>query len=82
MRAPTCLSCGPACLRSNLVVVTQSEARLLSIDDTVERGEEIPQACRYANSRARSCIVSQSAADQRPAQIGFNRCGQKGSQIK
>jgi phage/conjugal plasmid C-4 type zinc finger TraR family protein len=48
----------------------------------VECGDEIPQARRSAVPGVRTCIACQSAADQRPATIGFNRRGSKDSQLK
>jgi phage/conjugal plasmid C-4 type zinc finger TraR family protein len=48
----------------------------------MECGEEIPQARRNALPGVRTCIACQSASDQRPANIGFNRRGSKDSQLK
>ena len=48
----------------------------------VECGDEIPPARRRAVSGVRTCIRCQSAIDRRPAQIGFNRRGNKDSQLK
>ncbi len=48
----------------------------------VECGEGIPKARRDAVPGVRTCIACQSAADQRPANIGFNRRGSKDSQLK
>lgn len=48
----------------------------------VECGEEIPQARRNAVRGVRTCIACQSASDQRPSTIGFNRRGSKDRQLK
>ncbi len=48
----------------------------------VECGDEIPEARRRALAGVRTCISCQSARDQRPVNIGFNRRGSKDSQLK
>jgi phage/conjugal plasmid C-4 type zinc finger TraR family protein len=48
----------------------------------VECGEEIPLARRRAMPGARTCIACQSARDRRPVDTGFNRRGNKGSQLR
>ncbi|HEY1933457.1 MAG TPA: DksA/TraR family C4-type zinc finger protein [Acetobacteraceae bacterium] len=48
----------------------------------VECGDEIPEARRRALPGVRTCIQCQSARDRRPPNVGFNRRGSKGSQLK
>jgi len=48
----------------------------------LECGEEIPLARRRAMPGVRTCITCQSAQDRRPQNIGFNRRGNKDSQLK
>lgn len=48
----------------------------------MECGEEIPEARRRALPGVRRCVTCQSARDRRPANIGFNRRGNKDSQLK
>jgi phage/conjugal plasmid C-4 type zinc finger TraR family protein len=48
----------------------------------VECGDEIPLARRHALPGVRTCIRCQSAIDRRPVQGGFNRRGNKDSQLK
>lgn len=48
----------------------------------VECGEEIPEARRRALAGVRTCVECQSARDRRPVMIGFNRRGNKDSQLK
>jgi len=48
----------------------------------VQCGDEIPSARRRALPGARTCIHCQSAMDRQPVQIGFNRRGNKDSQLK
>ena len=48
----------------------------------VECGEEIPQARRHALPGVRTCVDCQSERDRRPVQIGFNRRGNKDSQLR
>jgi phage/conjugal plasmid C-4 type zinc finger TraR family protein len=48
----------------------------------VECGEEIPLARRRAMPGVRTCIACQSARDRRPMDGGFNRRGNKGSQLR
>ena len=48
----------------------------------MECGEEIPEARRRALPGVRTCVTCQSARDRRPANIGFNRRGNKDSQLK
>ena len=48
----------------------------------LECGDEIPQARRRAMPRVRTCITCQSARDRRPMNTGFNRGGNKDSQLK
>jgi phage/conjugal plasmid C-4 type zinc finger TraR family protein len=47
-----------------------------------ECGDEIPQARRRAVPGVRTCITCQSARDRSPANTGFNRRGNKDSQLK
>jgi phage/conjugal plasmid C-4 type zinc finger TraR family protein len=65
--------------------VTRARARLPSGDSEthcVECGEEIPLARRRAMPGVRTCIACQSARDRRPVESGFNRRGNKGSQLR
>jgi phage/conjugal plasmid C-4 type zinc finger TraR family protein len=48
----------------------------------VECGDEIPPARRAAVPGARTCVPCQSALDRRPVHAGFNRKGNKESQLK
>jgi phage/conjugal plasmid C-4 type zinc finger TraR family protein len=48
----------------------------------IECGEEIAEPRRRALPGVQTCVTCQAARDQRPAAIGFNRRGNKGSQIK
>ena len=48
----------------------------------LECGDEIPEARRRAMRGVQTCITCQSARDRRPANIGFNRRGNKDSQLK
>ena len=48
----------------------------------LECGDEIPDARRRVLPGARHCIACQSARDRRPASIGFNRRGNKDSQLR
>jgi phage/conjugal plasmid C-4 type zinc finger TraR family protein len=48
----------------------------------VECGEEIPEARRRAMPGAQTCVACQAARDGRPAQVGFNRRGNKDSQLR
>ena len=48
----------------------------------LECGEQIPEARRRALPGVRTCIECQSARDSRPDSIGFNRKGNKDSQLK
>ncbi len=48
----------------------------------VECGEEIPEARRRAMPGARTCVACQSARDGRAVQVGFNRRGNKDSQLR
>lgn len=48
----------------------------------VQCGDEIPPARRRALPGVRTCIRCQSAIDRQPAQIGFNRRGNKDSQLR
>jgi len=48
----------------------------------LECGEEIPQARRRAMPGVRTCVTCQSARDHRPVNSGFNRRGNKDSQLK
>jgi phage/conjugal plasmid C-4 type zinc finger TraR family protein len=48
----------------------------------VECGDEIPQARRQALPGVRTCVTCQSALDRRPVNTGFNRRGNKDSQLK
>lgn len=48
----------------------------------VECGDEIPEARRRAVPGVRACVACQSERDRRPASIGFNRRGNKDSQLK
>jgi phage/conjugal plasmid C-4 type zinc finger TraR family protein len=47
-----------------------------------ECGGEIPQARRRAVAGVRTCIACQTALDGRPLSTGFNRRGNKDSQLK
>jgi phage/conjugal plasmid C-4 type zinc finger TraR family protein len=53
-----------------------------SVTHCLECGEEIPEARRRALPGARTCIACQSALDRRPVNGGFNRRGNKDSQLK
>ncbi len=48
----------------------------------LECGEEIPEARRRAMPGARTCVACQSARDGRQASVGFNRRGNKDSQLR
>jgi phage/conjugal plasmid C-4 type zinc finger TraR family protein len=48
----------------------------------VECGEEIPEARRRAMPGVQRCIACQSERDRRPVSIGFNRRGNKDSQLR
>lgn len=48
----------------------------------LECGEAIPAARRRAVLGVRTCIACQTALDRRPAITGFNRRGNKDSQLK
>ncbi len=48
----------------------------------LECGEEIPEARRRAMPGARTCVGCQSARDGGQASVGFNRRGNKDSQLK
>jgi phage/conjugal plasmid C-4 type zinc finger TraR family protein len=48
----------------------------------LECGEEIPQARRRALPGVRTCVTCQAARDSRPVSSGFNRRGNKDSQLK
>ena len=48
----------------------------------VECGEEIPPARRQALPGVRTCIACQSARDRKATAVGFNRRGNKDSQLK
>ncbi|MEA2730930.1 MAG: hypothetical protein QOF70_5405 [Acetobacteraceae bacterium] len=48
----------------------------------VECGDEIPEARRRAVPGVRTCIRCQSARDRRPTNTGFNRRGNKDSQLR
>ncbi|MEA2742484.1 MAG: hypothetical protein QOG25_855 [Acetobacteraceae bacterium] len=48
----------------------------------VECGDEIPEARRRAVPGVRTCITCQSARDRRPTNTGFNRRGNKDSQLR
>jgi phage/conjugal plasmid C-4 type zinc finger TraR family protein len=48
----------------------------------LECGEEIPAARRRAVPGARTCVTCQSALDQSPVHAGYNRRGNKDSQLK
>jgi phage/conjugal plasmid C-4 type zinc finger TraR family protein len=48
----------------------------------VECGDEIPEARRRAVPGVRTCVACQSERDRRPANLGFNRRGNKDSQLK
>jgi phage/conjugal plasmid C-4 type zinc finger TraR family protein len=48
----------------------------------LECGEEIPEARRRALPGVRTCVVCQSQRDSHPESIGFNRRGNKDSQLK
>ena len=48
----------------------------------LECGDEIPEARRRALSGVRTCIVCQSARDRLPVDGGFNRRGNKDSQLR
>jgi len=47
-----------------------------------ECGDEIPAARRRAVAGVRTCVACQSELDGRPASTGFNRRGNKDSQLK
>ncbi len=48
----------------------------------LECGDEIPDARRRALPGARTCVMCQSARDRRPVNTGFNRKGNKDSQLR
>lgn len=48
----------------------------------VECGDEIPEARRRAVPGVRTCVACQSERDRHPVYIGFNRRGNKDSQLK
>ncbi len=48
----------------------------------LECGDGIPEARRRALPGARTCVTCQSARDRRPAGGGFNRRGNKDSQLR
>ncbi len=48
----------------------------------LECGDEIPEARRRVLPGVRTCTTCQSARDRRPVNIGFNRRGNKDSQLK
>lgn len=48
----------------------------------VECGEEIPEARRRALSAARTCVHCQSGRDRIGVSAGFNRRGNKDSQLR
>ena len=47
-----------------------------------ECGDEIPAARRRAVAGVRRCVACQSELDRRPVTAGFNRRGNKDSQLK
>jgi phage/conjugal plasmid C-4 type zinc finger TraR family protein len=47
-----------------------------------ECGEEIPEARRHAMSGVRTCVTCQSERDRRAVNNGFNRKGNKDSQLR
>ena len=47
-----------------------------------ECGDEIPEARRRAVAGVRTCVACQSALDGRAVRTGFNRRGNKDSQLK
>jgi phage/conjugal plasmid C-4 type zinc finger TraR family protein len=47
-----------------------------------ECGDEIPEPRRRAIQGVRTCITCQSARDRHPMNTGFNRLGNKGSQLR
>ena len=51
-------------------------------DDCIECGEEIPALRRRALPGATTCVACQSGRDQRQVQAGFNRRGNKDSQLR
>ncbi len=48
----------------------------------LECGDEIPEARRRALPGARTCVLCQAARDHRPVNAGFNRRGNKDSQLR
>ena len=48
----------------------------------LECGNRIPDARRHAIPGVRTCITCQSARDRRPMNTGFNRRGNKDSQLR
>jgi len=48
----------------------------------LECGDEIPEARRRAMPGVRTCIRCQSERDRRPVNFGFNRRGNKDSQLR
>jgi phage/conjugal plasmid C-4 type zinc finger TraR family protein len=65
--------------------VLRARARMPSgegVTHCVECGDEIPQARRNALPGVRTCVACQSERDRRPANLGFNRRGNKDSQLK
>jgi phage/conjugal plasmid C-4 type zinc finger TraR family protein len=65
--------------------VLRARARVPTGDSAthcLECGDEIPDARRRALPGVRTCITCQSARDRRPLNIGFNRRGNKDSQLR
>ncbi len=65
--------------------VMRARARITSGESEThcqECGEEIPEARRRAMPGARTCVGCQSALDRRSVNAGFNRRGNKDSQLR
>ncbi len=65
--------------------VMSARARMLKGEGEthcVECGDAIPEARRRAVPGVRTCIACQSALDRRPVNTGFNRRGNKDSQLR
>lgn len=58
--------------------IPQGEA----LTDCEDCGEEIPEPRRKALPGARTCVICQSARDNRPVPTALNRRGNKDSQLR
>ncbi len=65
--------------------VTSARARMPGGEGAThceECGDEIPEARRRALPGARTCVMCQTTRDRRPVSTGFNRRGNKDSQLR